>query len=116
MKGFRSRELESRAGTSTCQPDRSLPLNRFCACSGDDAWLDIVLHAAVLHKTNNKDDFIGTPVGMNSTHDGPFLLRKSPPETFAARELAAIRETCTLSGCELSSLVAPVTSAPSSSH
>src|SRR5215208_6032748 len=34
MNGLRSRTLESAAGTSTCQPDRSLPLKRLCGGRG----------------------------------------------------------------------------------
>src|SRR5258705_1438625 len=56
--GFLSRTLESAAGTSTCQPVRSLPLKRDCAGPCDsqrDAASDAATEAAT-----TRDDFTPT--------------------------------------------------------
>src|SRR5437016_2491372 len=62
MNGFRTRALVSIAGTSTCQPERSLPLKRLCGCRSD-AQRDVEPKAVVTQTARIRNDFMGGTAG-----------------------------------------------------
>src|SRR5437762_7707654 len=62
-KGLRIRTLESAAGTSTCQPVRSLPLKRLCAWRCD-AQRDVELNAVATQSTRIRNGLIRSSVHL----------------------------------------------------
>src|SRR2546426_2006948 len=55
--GLRTRALVSIAGTSTCQPERSLPLKRLCGWRSD-AQRDVEPKAVVTQTARIRNDFM----------------------------------------------------------
>src|SRR5437870_950230 len=62
MNGLRTRALVSIAGTSTCQPERSLPLKRLCGCRSDPQR-DVEPKAVVTQTARIRNDFMRARAG-----------------------------------------------------
>src|SRR5712671_7106032 len=60
MNGLRTRTLESGAGTSTCQPVRSLPLNRLRG-GASGVRRELAPRAVATQNARNRNDFMRTP-------------------------------------------------------